>query len=88
GAITVRTTGSNELPLWKVQAGLPSWLSVAVTKHAKSQTLSNTVSTVGLTKGIYHAVVRANNVEPVSGMPMTALYYDVDLEVGGGAARN
>ena len=88
GAITVRTTGSNELPLWKVQAGLPSWLSVAVTKHGKSQTLSNTVSTAGLTKGIYHAVVRANNIEPVSGMPMTALYYDVDLEVGDGAARN
>ena len=88
GAITVRTTGSNELPLWKVQAGLPSWLSVAVTKHGKSQTLSNTVSTAGLKEGLYHAVVRANNIEPVSGMPMTALYYDVDLEVGGGTARN
>jgi hypothetical protein len=85
GAIKVKTTGSDELPLWKVQAGLPAWLSVAVTKHGKSQTLSNTVSTAGLAKGLYHAVVRADNVEPVSGLPMSALYYDVDLEVGGAA---
>jgi alpha-galactosidase len=84
GAITVKTTGSNELPLWKVQAGLPPWLSVAVTKHGKSQTLSNTVSTAGLAKGLYHAVVRADNIEPVSSLPMSALYYDVDVEVGGG----
>ena len=84
GAITVKTTGSGELPMWKVQDGLPSWLSVAVTKRGKSQTLSNTVSTAGLAKGIYHAVVRADNIEPVSGLPMSALYYDVDVEVGGG----
>ena len=84
GAITVKTTGSDELPLWKVRPGLPSWLSVAVTKHGKSQTLANTVSTAGLAKGLYHAVVRADNIEPVSGLPMSALYYDVDLEVGGG----
>jgi hypothetical protein len=83
GAITVKTTGSDELPLWKVRPGLPSWLSVAVTKHGKSQTLSSTVSTAGLAKGTYHAVVRADNIEPVSGLPMSALYYDVDLEVGG-----
>jgi hypothetical protein len=39
------------------------------------------VSTVGLTKGRYHAIVRADNREPLSGLPMSALYYDVDLEV-------
>ena len=32
-------------------------------------------------KGSYHAIVRADNVEPVSGRPMSALYYDVDLMV-------
>jgi len=84
GAITVKTTGSDELPLWKVRPGLPPWLSVAVTKHGKSQTLANTVSTAGLAKGLYHAVVRADNSEPVSGQPMSALYYDVELEVAGG----
>jgi alpha-galactosidase len=83
GAITVKITGSDELPLWKVRAGLPSWLTVAVTKHGKSQTLANTVSTAGLAKGPYHVVVRADNIEPVSRRPMSALYYDVDLEVGG-----
>ena len=57
--------------------GLPSWLSVTVTKHGKSQTLTNTVSTAGLAKGSYHAVVRADNTEPVSRQPMSALYYDV-----------
>ncbi len=89
GVITVKTTGSDELPLWKVRPGLPSWLSVAVAKHGKSQTLANTVSTAGLAKGLYHAVVRVENIEPVSGLPMSALYYDVDLEVGGnGEARN
>jgi len=82
-AITVKTTGTDELPLWKVRPGLPSWLSVAVTKHGKSQTLANTVSTAGLKKGLHHAVVRADNIEPVSGLPISALYYDVDLEVCG-----
>ena len=42
---------------------------------------TNTVSTAGLKKGLYHAVVRADNIEPVSGKPMSSLYYDVDLEV-------
>jgi alpha-galactosidase len=80
-AITVRTNGSNELPPWKVRPDLPSWLSVAVAKRGKSQTLTNTVSTAGLKKGFYHAVVRADNIEPVSARPMSSLYYDVDLEV-------
>jgi hypothetical protein len=52
-----------------------------VSKNGKSQTFINTVSTAGLKKGLYHAVVRADNTEPVSGQPMSALYYDVDLEV-------
>ena len=87
-AITAKTTGSDELPPWKVRSDLPSWLTVAVTKHGKSQTLASTVSTAGLAIGQYHAVVRADNIEPVSGQPMSALYYDVDLEVGGGRDRN
>jgi hypothetical protein len=85
GTIIVKTNGSDELPLWKVRPGLPSWLSVAVTRNGKSQTLTNTVSTAGLKKGSYHALVRADNVEPVSGSPLSALYYDVDLEITGGA---
>jgi hypothetical protein len=81
GAITITNRGSAELPLWRVGEGLPAWLSVTVTKNGKSQTFTNTVSTVGLKKGLYHAVVRADNTEPVSDKPMSALYYDVDLEV-------
>jgi hypothetical protein len=56
---------------------------VAVTRNGKSQTLTNTVSTAGVKKGLYHAVVRADNIEPLSGKPMSALYYDVDLQVTG-----
>jgi alpha-galactosidase len=85
GAIIVKTNGSDALPLWKVRPELPSWLSVAVAGNGKSQTFTNTVSTVGLKKGLYHALVRADNIEPVSGRPMSALYYDVDLEITGGA---
>jgi len=81
GAITIRNRGSAELPLWKVREGLPDWLSVTVAKNGKSQTLTNTISTAGLKKGLYHAIVRADNREPVSGRPMSSLYYDVDLEV-------
>jgi hypothetical protein len=91
GAITVKTSGSDELPLWKVRPGLPSWLSVAVRKTGKSQTLTSTASTAGLKNGLYHAVVRADNIEPVSGKPISVLYYDVDLEVmgrAGGRERN
>jgi alpha-galactosidase len=87
GTITVKTTGSDDLPLWKVRSGLPSWLSVVVKKHGKSQMFSNTVSTEGLAKGAYHAVVRADNTELISGLPLSALYYDVDLEVGGAAGK-
>jgi hypothetical protein len=84
-AITVKTNGSSELPLWKVRPGLPAWLSVTVKKNGKSQTFSNKVSTAGLSKGLYHALVRADNHDPFSGQPTSALYYDVDLEVGGDA---
>ena len=81
GTITITNKGSAELPLWRVGEGLPAWLSVTVNKSGKSQTFINTISTAGLKKGLYHAVVRADNSEPVSGKPMSALYYDVDLEV-------
>jgi len=80
-AISVRNAGSDELPAWKIAPGLPAWLAVTVDTHGKVQTLTNTISAVGLAEGSYHAVVRADNVEPVSGMPMSALYYDVDVEV-------
>ena len=81
GALTVKNNGSEDLPPWRVRPGLPSWLTVAVTKNGKSQTLTNTVSTAGLKQGLYHAMVRADNTEPISGLPMSALYYDVDLEI-------
>jgi hypothetical protein len=64
-----------------VHAGLPSWLLVTVSQSGNTQTFSTKVSTPGLAKGRYHAVVRADNREPLSGLPMSALYYDVDLEV-------
>jgi alpha-galactosidase len=81
GAITVTNRGSSELPPWRIGEGLPGWLSVTVSKNGKSQTFTNSTSTAGLKKGLYHAVVRADNTEPVSGKPMSTLYYDVDLEV-------
>ena len=83
GVVTVKTIGSDPLPLWKVRPDLPSWLSVSVKKCGKRQTLTNTVSAAGLKEGHYHAVVRADNIEPLSGRPMSALYFDVDLEVTG-----
>ncbi len=81
GAIRVTNKGSAELAPWMVGEGLPGWLSVKVIANGKAQTFTNTVSTAGLKPGIYHAIVRADNVEPVSGRQMSALYYDVDLEV-------
>ncbi len=82
GTLTIKNNGSEELPPWRIDsAALPPWLSVAVTRSGNSQTFVNAVSTAGLEKGAYHAVVRAENIEPVSGNPMSALYYDVDLEV-------
>jgi hypothetical protein len=82
GTVTVVNKGSSDLPPWRVDPrSLPPWLSVAVTRSGKSQTFVNTVTTAGLKKGSYHTLVRADNVEPISGRPMSALYYDVDLEV-------
>jgi hypothetical protein len=82
GTVTITNKGSSDLPPWRIDPkSLPPWLTVAATGGGKSQTFVNTVSTAGLRKGAYHAVVRADNVEPISGKPMSALYYDVDLEV-------
>jgi alpha-galactosidase len=75
--------GTAELAPWKVAPGLPAWLTVAVTREGRRQTVVNTVSPGALKKGMYHAVVRLDNVEPVSGRPMSAVYYDVELDVGG-----
>ena len=90
GTITLRNKGSAELPLWRVRRDLPAWLSVSVAKNGETQMVLNTVSTSGLKKGLYHAVVRLDNTEPLSGKPMSAVYYDIDLEVPtdvGGEAR-
>jgi hypothetical protein len=54
---------------------------VTVARNGKSQILTNRISTAGLRKGFYHAVVRVDNTEPVSSRLMSAIYYDVDLEV-------
>ena len=88
GAVTVTNKGTSVLPPWRVDPkSLPPWLAVAVTGSGKSQTFVNTASTAGLKKGRYHALVRADNVEPVSGRPMSAFYYDVDLEVAQSVKR-
>ena len=91
GTIMVKNNGGAELPLWKIHSGLPDWLSISVSRSGKIQTFTNRVLPTGLKKGSYHALVRADNIEPVSGRPMSALYYDVDFEVTrdtGTAARN
>lgn len=81
GAIHLTNKGSTELAAWKVGKGLPPWLTVTVTKAGQTQTIATAVATAGLKKGLYHAVVRLDNTEPVSGKPMSAVYFDVDLEV-------
>lgn len=86
GSLNLSNKGSAELPLWKIRQDLPRWLTVSITKSGKSQTLTNTVTTAGLKKGLYHAVVRLDNTEPVSHRPMSAVYYDVDLEVAADVA--
>jgi len=85
GTVAVTNKGGADLPPWRVDPeSLPPWLAVAVEGRGKVRSFVNTVSTAGLKKGRYHALVRADNVDPVSGKPLSALYYDVDLEV----ARN
>jgi len=82
GAVTLTNKGTSDLPPWRIDPNsLPPWLRVEVQGGGRVQTFVNTVLTAGLKKGAYHAQVRADNVEPVSGKPMSALYYDVDLEV-------
>ncbi|MCF7730486.1 MAG: sulfatase-like hydrolase/transferase [Akkermansiaceae bacterium] len=81
GVIRLANKGSTELPPWRVAKDLPAWLAVAVTKEGNPQTITTTVATASLKKGLYHAVVRLDNTEPVSGKPMSAVYFDVDLEV-------
>ncbi|MCX6879961.1 MAG: glycoside hydrolase family 27 protein [Verrucomicrobia bacterium] len=81
GSLVLTNHGSAELPLWKVRQDLPAWLAVTVVKTGKTQTVRNAVATAGLRKGLYHAVVRLDNTEPISGQPMSAVYYDIDLEV-------
>jgi len=82
GKITVVNKGSSELAAWKVDPkSVPAWLKVSVEVSGRSQTFVNAANPAGLMKGTYHAQVRADNVEPISGKPMSALYYDVDLEI-------
>lgn len=81
GTMVIRNQGTTELPPWRVSSKLPSWLSVTVTRKGKEQTVTTTVRTAGLRKGMYHALVRLDNTEPISGRPLSAIYYDVDLEV-------
>jgi alpha-galactosidase len=82
GGVSVTNRGTPDLPPWRIDPkSLPPWLAVSVEGGGKVQTFINKASTAGLEKGAYHVLVRADNVEPVSGKPMTALYYDVDLEV-------
>ena len=82
GAVTVANKGTSDLAPWRVDLrSLPPWLRVEVAGSGRTQTFLNTVSTAGLKKGAYHAQVRADNIEPVTGRPLSALYYDVDLEV-------
>ena len=81
--LTLVNKGTAELAPWKVAPGLPAWLTVTVSTDGRRQTVTNTVSPGALRRGMYHALVRLDNVEPVSGRPMSAVYYDVDLDVGG-----
>lgn len=81
GKLTIYNQGSTELPLWKVHGKLPSWLSVTITKKGKNQIVTNIIRPAGLPKGLYHSLVRLDNIEPISGRPMTAIYYDIDLEI-------
>ncbi|MGQ9801860.1 MAG: glycoside hydrolase family 27 protein [Candidatus Saccharicenans sp.] len=80
-SLTIHNAGTADLPLWKVHRQLPSWLSIKITKEGKNQVITNQVNTAGIKQGHYHYIVRLDNSEPVSGKPMTAFYYDLDLEV-------
>ncbi len=79
--MTIFNRGTTELPLWKVSSQLPPWLSVNVTRKGKDQIVTNIVRPVGLRQGLYHALVRLDNTDPISGQPISAIYYDIDLEI-------
>ncbi|MCE5251476.1 glycoside hydrolase family 27 protein [bacterium] len=80
---TIRITdrGTNLLPAWRVTSKLPGWLAITVEKDGHAQKVTGTVSTSGLKKGPHHALIRLDNNEPVSGRPLTAFYFDVDVDV-------
>ncbi len=80
-AIRITDRGSTLLPAWRVTSTLPGWLSVAVTPDKRAQVVTGTVSAAGLKPGAYHALVRLDNTEPVSSRPMSAVYFDVEVEV-------
>jgi len=80
-SLTIHNAGTVDLPLWKVHGPLPPWLSVKMTKKGGKQIINNQVNTAGLNPGYYHTIVRLDNTEPISKRPMSAFYYDVELEV-------
>ena len=80
-SLTIHNVGTVDLPLWKVQGPLPPWLSVKITKKGKNQIITSQINTAGLSPGYYHTIVRLDNTEPISKRPMSAFYYDVELEV-------
>lgn len=79
-SIVLSNKGSDDLPLWSVSDSI-AWLSVSVNKSGKDQRLVNTVQTTGLNAGLYHAIVRAYNTEPRTGLPMSMVTYDVELKI-------
>jgi len=80
-SLTIHNAGTVDLPLWKVHGSPPSWLSVKITKRGKNQMVTNQINTAGLSSGYYHTTVRLDNTEPISKRPMSAFYYDVEIEV-------
>jgi len=79
-SIILTNKGSDVLPLFSVQENA-SWLSINVNRNGKRQGLVTTVQPSGLVAGTYHAVVRAANTEPRSGLPMSTVICDVELRV-------
>lgn len=80
-SLTIHNAGTVDLPLWKLHGSLPPWLSVKIIKKGKNQIVNNQINTAGLSKGYYHVIVRLDNTEPISRRPMSAFYYDVELEI-------
>jgi hypothetical protein len=86
-SILVANKGTEELPLWKIRGKLPGWLSVSVKKVNRStQAFVTMVSASGLKPGMYHAIIEADNTEPVTKKEMSTLWYDVELTVPAGDA--